>query len=215
MKKAAASLAFLCLLLSAALAGGVLKKTKSSVEVAYVPRHGDIVFQSLPHNPIIDAIEGCTASPYSHCGIVIKRSGEWLVLEAIGPVQETPLRRWVLQGRNWEFAVYRLKPDYQPKINSMIDAAREFKGRPYDIQYEFDDAKIYCSELIFKGFKKATGESLGITQKLGELNWRPFEPVIRQISGGVPLERQMITPQSMSLARQLDRVLPFGNYLIK
>ena len=59
---------------------------------SYTPQQGDILFQSLPHMPVIDAIEGCTHSPYSHCGIVVKMGDSWHVLEAIGPVK---LTRWI------------------------------------------------------------------------------------------------------------------------
>ena len=201
-----------------ASAGSALKKSKPAAadNLSYAPQHGDILFQSLPHNPVIDAIEGSTGSAYSHCGIVARKAGGWWVLEAIGPVRETPLRNWVLQGREWKFAAHRLKPGWQSKIPAMLAAARTFKGRPYDLQYEFDDEKIYCSELIYKGFQQAAGESMGTIRRLGELNWRPYEAVIRQITGGeLPLQREMITPKDLAAARQLEPVLPFGNYLIK
>lgn len=181
----------------------------------YTPQHGDIVFQSLPHVPVIDAIEGSTHSPYSHCGIVVKQDNVWHVLEAIGPVRLTRLERWVSQGRQEEFAVCRLKPAFQPKIDAMIAAAEKFIGLPYDIQYELDDEKIYCSELIYKGFLKASGESLGKTVRLGDLDWRPHEKVIRAIAGDpLPLEREMITPRDLAKAEQLEAVLPLEKHLI-
>lgn len=180
----------------------------------YTPQEGDIVFQSLPHNPVIDAIEGCTKSPYSHCGIVVRNKRGWWVLEAIGPVQEGPLTRWIAQGRDRQFAVYRLKAEHQPQVSAMIEAARKFLGRPYDIQYELDDAKIYCSELIYKAWLATTGEKMGETVKLGDLNWKPHEPVIRTITNGLPLERVMITPRDLATAKQLEPVLPLGTYEI-
>ena len=57
----------------------------------YLIQEGDILFQSLPKNPVVVAIEGVTESDFSHCGIVVKREDDWHVLEAIGPVKETPL----------------------------------------------------------------------------------------------------------------------------
>lgn len=69
----------------------------SSAITRYTPQQGDILFQSLPHIPVIDAIEGCTHSPYSHCGIVMNEGGVWHVLEAIGPVRVTRLDRWIGQ----------------------------------------------------------------------------------------------------------------------
>jgi hypothetical protein len=76
------------------------KQRPVAVPAEYQPRDGDFLFQSLPHNPLIDAIEGSTHSPFSHCGIVVNRDGKWKVIEAIGPVKETPLPLWIAQGRN-------------------------------------------------------------------------------------------------------------------
>ncbi|MCE9603608.1 MAG: hypothetical protein K8U03_01755 [Planctomycetia bacterium] len=172
----------------------------------YEPRVGDILFQSLPHNALVDAIEGASKSPYSHCGIVADKGGAWVVIEATGPVVvETRLDPWIYNGRGNRFAVYRFDEKYSPKIDAVVQAARKQLGKPYDIHYEFDDEKIYCSELIFKAFRDVTGEELGTIRKLGELDWKPHEAVIRQIErGGLPLERPMITPHDVSIAKQLQ-----------
>lgn len=182
---------------------------------SYTPKQGDIVFQSLPHIPVIDAIEGCTHSPYSHCGIIVKQGGVWHVLEAIGPVRVTRLDRWIGQGREEAFAVCRLKTDFQPQVAAMITAAERFIGLPYDIQYELDDEKIYCSELIYKGFKAASGQNLGKIVKLGELDWKPHEQVIRAIAGDpLPLDREMITPRDLAKAEQLEEVLSLEKHVV-
>jgi uncharacterized protein YycO len=178
----------------------------------YAPQVGDVLFQSLPHNELTDAIEGASKSPYSHCGIVVKRGEAWLVLEANGPgVREIELDRWIRQGRGAGFATYRFEAKYTPQIGSIVAAARKFLGKPYDIHYDLDDAKIYCSELIYKAFLDATGEELGTIRKLGELDWKPHEAIIRKIeNGGLPLERRMITPGDMAAAKQLQPVYRKG-----
>ncbi|MCE9609162.1 MAG: hypothetical protein K8R23_02925 [Chthoniobacter sp.] len=182
-------------------------RTHPAVGAAYQPAEGDVVFQSLPHNPLIDAIEGSTASPFSHCGILHRVVGGWVVIEAIGPVRETPLAEWIAQGRDQRYTAFRLNARYRGKIPAFIQAAQSYEGRPYDIHYDLDDAAIYCSELIYKAFHRATGERLGKLQKLGELRWQPHAAVIRQIEGGnVPVERLMITPRSLSEATQLTKV---------
>ncbi|RBP37670.1 permuted papain-like amidase YaeF/Yiix C92 family enzyme [Roseimicrobium gellanilyticum] len=187
-------------------AGG--KKAAAPKTSYYQPQEGDILFQSLPHMPIVDAIEGCTKSPFSHCGIVHKNAqGIWVVIEAIGPVRETPLPLWTMQGREAKFWVRRLKSAHQKQIPAFVKAAKVYAGRPYDIHYKMDDEAIYCSELIYKAYRDATGKGLGVLMKLGDLDWKPWTAVIKEIEGGnVPLEREMITPKSLAEANELEVV---------
>ena len=179
----------------------------------YEPQAGDFLFQSLPHNPLTDAIEGSSGSPFSHCGIVKRREPDskyaspWVVVEAIGPVKETPLPWWIAQGRGSAYVAYRLREPLAGKVPAIIAAAERYKGRPYDIHYEMDDAKIYCSELLYKAVRDATGRKLGKIRRLGDLKWQPYEQVIRGIeNGGLPLEREMITPRDFSEAPELREV---------
>ena len=54
--------------------------------------------------------------------------------------------------------------------------------------------------------KAATGVALGEVERLGDLNWQPHEAFIRSIEGYVPKDREMITPQSLSEAKELAQV---------
>jgi len=198
------------LLLSALSAFAQLKKSDPS---GYLPREGDVVFQALPNPPgldLVDAIEGSTASPYSHCGMVCYRNGTWKVIEAIGPVQETPLSQWISRGRDKQVWAYRLRENERSHIPAMLTAMRNDLGKPYDIHYRFDDQAIYCSELIWRGWKAATGKELGKPVKLGELNWQPYRQVIEAIegAGNLPLDREMITPRDLAAAPELQQVFP-------
>ena len=174
----------------------------------YSPMEGDILFQSLPRSRLVNAIEGVSESPYSHCGIVAKQDGRWIVYEAYRNVEATPLREFVFRGRNQGFAVYRFKPSYQQFIPATIDKVRTFLGRPYDVRYRMDDDHIYCSELIYKAYLASSGgEPLGELVRLGDLNWRPYESAIKHFEGGpVPLDREMTTPREMAQADQLELV---------
>ncbi|HEY5894534.1 MAG TPA: YiiX/YebB-like N1pC/P60 family cysteine hydrolase [Chthoniobacterales bacterium] len=176
----------------------------------YKPQVGDVIFQSFPHGPLTDAIETVSQSPYSHCGMIVKTAFGFHVLEAIGPVTTTPLGDWIKRGRDQGFAVYRLKAAYSKHMTAFVSAAKGYFGRPYDIHFNFDDATIYCSELVFKAFKQATGENLGVIRRLGDLNWRPEETFIRKIENGdLPLDREMITPKALAEATQLEMVIPW------
>ncbi len=173
----------------------------------YVPQAGDVVFQSLPHGEVVAAIEGSTGSPWSHCGIVAEEEGRWYVYEAIGEVRRTPLGEYYRRGRDGRFSVCRLKGEYRDRIPAMLDAARERLGVPYDLRYRMEDDEIYCSELVFKAFRAATGEELGKTVALGELKWQPYQQIIEQLEGGpAPLDRVMITPRDLREASQLEIV---------
>ena len=173
----------------------------------YEPQEGDVVFQSMPHSPLIDAIEGGQESPLSHVGIVGKRDGKWVVYEALRDVHATPLKLFLLRGRQQGYAVYRFKESYRPQIPATLAAVQKYLGRPYDIRYEMDDEKIYCSELVYKAFRDVTGEELGRLVCLGDLKWQPHEATIRELEQGPPpLERLMITPKDLALAPQLELV---------
>ncbi len=171
----------------------------------YQPQEGDLIFQSLPSSEVVKMIEGVSQSRYSHCGIVAWKNGEWVVIEAIGPVKETPLFEWIYRGREFDFDVYRIDAETEV-LTMMIAKARGYMGRPYDIKYAMDDEKIYCSELIFKAYRDATGEALGKPQPLGKLNWKPYEKTIRKIEeGDPPLERMIITPAAITQSEKVSQ----------
>lgn len=194
--------------LATALWYGVTIATTYAAIANYAPRDGDVIFQSLPHGPVVWAIEGVTESPYSHCGIVGTRDGQRVVYEAIGSVRITPLKEFLWRGRGGGFAVYRLRDEHRAHIPETLRCCEKYLGRPYDIRYRLDDEKIYCSELLFKAFRDATsGEQLGDLVKFGDMDWGPYETLIRQIEGGpVPVDREMITPRDLAKARQLEPV---------
>lgn len=188
-------------------------QAKKQASPGYQPREGDILFQALPNPPgldLVDTIEGSTGSSYSHCGMVCFKGRAWKVIEAIGPVQETPLEVWIARGRDKQVWVYRLRENERPHIPAMLDAMRKDLGKPYDIHYRFDEQAIYCSELIWRGWKTATGRELGKVVKLGDLNWQPYRQVIEAIegAGNLPLDREMITPRDLAAAPELERVFP-------
>jgi hypothetical protein len=179
--------------------------------LAYFPQEGDVVFQSLPYDPLVVAIEGATDSPFSHCGLVARRNGRWIVIEAYGGVEETPLWSWLARGRGGGFAAYRLRPQHAQQIPQMIANARKMLGRPYDARYRWDDEQIYCSELVGKAFEQAAATPLGKRVRLGDLRWQRYRQTIERIEGGsVPLDREMITPRDLAAAEKLQETIRYG-----
>ena len=187
--------------------GATIAATYAAI-AKYTPQDGDVIFQSLPYGPVVWAIEGVTKSPYSHCGIVGQKDGQWVVYEAIGKVRITSLKEFLFRGRDGGFVAYRLREKYREHVPKMLACCENYLGRPYDYRYQLDDESIYCSELIYKSFRDATnGQQLGELRKFGDMNWGPYETLIRQIEGGdVPINREMITPRDLARAKQLEPV---------
>jgi len=175
----------------------------------YSPREGDVVFQSLPHADLVDAIEGVTHSPWSHCGVVLRNDrGNWVVIEAIGNVHETPLLLWIFRGRGGHFAAYRLDEKYLPLVPQFKKDLLAFTGYPYDFDYDMSKPQsVYCSDLVFLAFEQAAGEKMGKPERLGDLDWKPYQNFIRvEANGKLPLDRLIITPVSLTRAPQLHQV---------
>ncbi len=127
-------------------------------------RNGDIIFQtSLSRQS--KAIQLATHSKYSHCGIIFKEGNSYYVFEAIQPVKKTPLANWIARGEDGHFVVKRLtnaneilKDDI---LANMENIGEGFKGKCYDLGFDWSDDKNDCSELVWKIYYRATGLEVG------------------------------------------------------
>ncbi len=166
-------------------------------------RDGDIIFHTSRSAQSL-AIQKATHSKYSHMGIVFLRDGEAYVYEAIKTVQYTPLKKWVARGDGGHYVVKRLRdadrvltPDAVAKL---WQAAAKFQGKPYDLTFEWSDARIYCSELVWKIYDRALGLRLGRLQKLREFDLS--DPLVRtkmkeRYGKKIPMEETVIPPSEM------------------
>ena len=156
---------------------------------------GDVLLQHIP-GKLTSVIKDVTNSLYSHCGMVVIKHHKIYVIEAIGPVKYTPLSRWLKQGRD-NFTQLRPVDFEYHQITRVVREAEKLLGKPYDIQYELDEEKIYCSELIYKAYLRATQKEVGKKEQLNTLNWKPHQEFIKYICRGqLPLNRELVTPES-------------------
>ncbi|HEY4245425.1 MAG TPA: YiiX/YebB-like N1pC/P60 family cysteine hydrolase [Lacunisphaera sp.] len=169
-------------------------------------QEGDVLLQSLPHSELADAIETASQSPWSHCGILVKRDGHWQVAQALMDVHYTPLIEYLIQGRDLRVTSFRVKDLTQEQKAKVQVGITKLLGKPYDINYEPDDRKIYCSELVWKVYDRELGIHWGEWQAFGTLNWKPVEVFVRSVERGkVPLDRMMITPVGLT---KTEKVVP-------
>lgn len=86
----------------------------------------------------------------------MRNEGRWFVYEAVQPVKLTPLSAWTARGRNGHFVVKRLRDVslLTPAVlTRMRRVGKRFRGRSYDLYFEWNDERIYCSELVWKVYK--------------------------------------------------------------
>lgn len=198
-------------LLLLVLVGCLPYKTAYIYDISqYDFQDGDILLQHIP-SQLCSVIADITESQYSHCGMIVYRGGRPYVLEAIGPVRYTSISTWLSRGARGRFTQLRPKNLSKAQIAAAIKEAQQFLGRPYDIQYELDDEKIYCSELTYKAYLKGCGTEIGEKELLKSMKWKQHEDFIRYLAGGeLPLDRLIVTPES--LTRDSDVKLVYSTF---
>lgn len=188
-------------------------------------RNGDLVFQTTRSKQSY-AIMWASKSVYSHVGLIERQGNAVYVLEAVGRVSRTPLATWLAHGRMRRFTVYRdprLAADQQANL---VQAARQYLGRPYDLYFTSGNRAIYCSELVALAYQ-ALHVPVGRWQKVSELDvdnplvrklvrsrWRQhpkcqkmqaFEDCWRHLQ-----QDELITPAQLAEDARLQRV--YSNY---
>jgi uncharacterized protein YycO len=140
---------------------------------AYIPRSGDIIFHTSRSAQSV-AIQRATKSRYSHMGIVFVRDGKPFVYEAVQPVKLTPLATWTSRGERGHFVVKRLRSADRlltpANLRKLEREGRKLLGKDYDLYFEWSDERVYCSELVWKTYKRALGIEIGRTQRLREFD---------------------------------------------
>jgi hypothetical protein len=161
--------------------------------LGYEPRSGDVVFHTSRSTESM-AIQKATNSPYSHMGIVYVRDGKPLVFEAVEPVKRLA------------DADRLLTPE---ALSRMVEVAKPFEGKHYDPCFEWSDERMYCSELVWKIFKRVLGIEVGELQTISELDLS--DPVVQakvreRWQEGPPPDQRVISPGEMFASKRLVTV---------
>ncbi|MCW3465758.1 YiiX family permuted papain-like enzyme [Chitinophaga nivalis] len=192
-------------LTAGALTAGVPVRATTEVSRQTVAdiREGDIIFQ-VSQSSLSTAIQLATHSKYSHCGIIFKKAGNWYVYEALQPVRYTPLQEWIARGKDKHYVIRRLRQAdsvLTPAVlEKMKTAGAKYQGKNYDFYFGWSDDRIYCSELVWKIYKAATGLEIGALQPLKDFDLsRPeVKAKMQEVYGSkLPLSEMIISPVSM------------------
>jgi hypothetical protein len=181
-------------------------------------RDGDLVFQTS-RSAQSGAVAAATSSRLTHMGVVLLQDGRPMVLEAVEPVRLTPFDAWRRRGLDGRVWVRRLRDADAvldaPALDRMRTLGHAWLGRHYDLQFRWDDDRLYCSELAWKLYDRAAGVRLGRLQRAGDLALGSPE-VQRKVrerfaAGGFDPAEPVVTPQAIFDDRRLVAVpLPHG-----
>ncbi len=165
-------------------------------------QNGDIVFQDSESSQS-KAIKLATGSDFSHCGIVMNINDERMVLEAVQPVKVTPIDEWFARGTDGKYTMKRLKNSeiLTEKVGTkMWQIGESFIGKNYDIFFDWGDDRLYCSELVWKIYKRGAGIEVDARKKRKEYNLNSQEvkdQLNLRYGADIPLDHEMISPQDI------------------
>jgi uncharacterized protein YycO len=166
-------------------------------------KNGDIIFQTSKSSQS-KAIQLATNSKYSHMGIIYENDEKYYVYEAVQPVKLTPLQEWINRGENGHYVIKRIKNSEiiltNRVINEMKIYGEKFKGKSYDLYFEWSDDKIYCSELVWKIYKQVANIEIGKLELLSDFDLS--NEIVRnkmkeRYGENIPMNEKVISPAEM------------------
>jgi len=176
-------------------------------------KDGDIIFQ-ISKSKQSEAIQLATHSKYSHVGIVFIEKGKPYVYEAAGKVKWTKLKKFIKNGKKKHFVVKRLKNAEKiltpPVIEKMKKAAGKYDKLDYDIYFEWNDEKIYCSELVWKIYHEILNIEIGDLKQFKDYDFT--HPVVKvklkeRFGDNLPEDETVISPASMFDSNLLETIM--------
>ena len=97
---------------------------------------------------------------------------------------------------------------FKSKFNSakIIKAAEKYMGIPYDKYYEWDDDKLYCSELVYKAFLRGDNIRLCSPRKFEDYNIESIKEAILNRYGEIPNGLEIVAPADIARSKMLKTV---------
>ena len=158
----------------------------NSIDVEDI-QEGDIVFiesqsRQAPY------IKVGTMSKWTHCGVIVSTPDGLQVLEASKTVRLTPVYKFIGAAKNGNWRIKRP----EQKLPNRISYSK-YLGMAYDLQFAFDNGKMYCSELVWQIYKDQ-GIELCKPRKVSSFIMTRL-PKVRKL-----MEKRQIKPEQYAIA---------------
>ncbi len=187
----------------------LVKKTKLEYQ------NGDMILQTNTSGQGW-AIQFATNSKYTHIGVLFKENNEWVVYEAVQPVQKVTLDEFISRGENNQYTILRLKNDSLVKLDHVTQKMKNYLlkqiDKNYDWVFNWSEEEMYCSELVYKAYFNA-GIKISDTKLLKD--YKLNHPVVKaqlkeRYGNNIPLNDTMVAPSDIAEDHRLKVV--FDNY---
>lgn len=178
-------------------------------------QNGDMILQTNTSGQGL-AIQLATNSKYTHIGVLFKENNEWMVYEAVQPVQKVTLSEFILRGENSQYTVLRLKNDSLVKLDHVTQKMKNYLlkqiDKDYDWVFNWSEEEMYCSELVYKAYLNA-GIKISDTKLLKD--YKLSHPIVQaqlkeRYGNNIPLNDTMVAPSDIANGNRLKVV--FDNY---
>ena len=178
-------------------------------------QNGDMILQTNTSGQGL-AIQLATNSKYTHIGVLFKENNEWMVYEAVQPVQKVTLSEFILRGENSQYTVLRLKNDSLVKLDHVTHKMKNYLlkqiDKDYDWVFNWSEEEMYCSELVYKAYLNA-GIKISDTKLLKD--YKLSHPIVQaqlkeRYGNNIPLKDTMVAPSDIAEDHRLKVV--FDNY---
>jgi uncharacterized protein YycO len=166
-------------------------------------KSGDVLLQSST-SKMAAVIQKVSQSPYNHVGLVEVATDGIFVIEAISPVSRTPLKKFLKRSHHGDVMVRRVSNLTELQARQVLEYAKSNLQKPYDTRFQWDDQRLYCSELVSKAFEQA-GLEIGRKERALELNVGFRELVVANLRD-IPLSTVLVTPASIAIDEDLVTV---------
>lgn len=119
------------------------------------PKDGDIIFHTSQSKQS-SMLKKVTQSNLTHVGVIFYEQGQPYVFEAVSPVKKTKLSSFIARGKGGDYKIMRMKSGLTASQAKKIKAyVKSQLGKQYDLKFQWSDSKMYCSELVWKGYAAA------------------------------------------------------------
>jgi len=147
-------------------------------------------------------------------GIIVIYNKKLYVYEAVQPVKLTPLNEFIKRGKDNHYVVKRLKSEIieltSDKIKKMKLYGKRFQGKNYDNYFQWNNKRIYCSELVWKIYKGSLNIEICELEKLKDFDFTNKKVKLlmkKRYGNNIPLNEIVVSPIKIYNSNKLITVI--------